>query len=266
MEKYIFKKIIKLFSDYSLFAQKGKGDLSTLEAKKNLDLTKFLNPFHSFEVSSYALVDITELKIIKVGNNIMQLTGYEADYFEGKGFNKFLKLHSLLDIYRSLKGGSQYFKYLYSQEKEKRPHIKANRTLDLYKKNGEKIHVLVQGVPVLFNSKMEVILMLIICTDITSLKPDTNYSHFIIDSGDPNHIKKIEVNTLVEKSEDSFSPSPAEKKVLHLLSEGYSSKQIAQKLYLSEHTIKNHRKNMLKKFDCNSSSGLVKKAILNGWV
>jgi DNA-binding CsgD family transcriptional regulator len=266
MEKYIFKKILKLFSDYSFFAQKGKGDLSTLEAKRNLDLSKFLYAFHSFEVSSYALVDLSELKILKVGDSFMQLTGYQPDYFEGKGFYKFLKVHSLIDIYRSLKGGSQYFKYLYSQEKEKRPHIKANRTLDLYKKNGEIIHVLVQGVPVLFNSKMEVVLMLIICTDITSLKPDNNYSHFIIDTSDPNHIKKIEVNTLVEEPEDSFSPSPAEKKVLHLLSEGYSSKQIAEKLFLSEHTIKNHRKNMLKKFECKTSSGLVKKAILQGWV
>lgn len=266
MEKSVFKKVLKVFSDYSLFAQKGKGDVSTLDAKKNLDLSKFLNAFHSFEVSSYALVDITEFKIIKVGDTFKQLTGYDADYFEGKKFNKFLKLHSLLDIYRSLKGGSQYFKYLYSQEKEKRPHIKANRTLDLYKKNGEKIHVLVQGIPVLFNSKMEVILILIICTDITSLKPDHSYSHFIIDSSDPNQIKKIEVNTLTEEPEDNFSPSPAEKKVLYLLSDGFSSKQIAEKLFLSEHTVKNHRKNMLKKFDCSSSSGLVRKAVLSGWI
>ena len=74
MEKYIFKKILKLFSDYSFFAQKGKGDLSTLEAKRNLDLSKFLYAFHSFEVSSYALVDLSELKILKVGDSFMQLT------------------------------------------------------------------------------------------------------------------------------------------------------------------------------------------------
>jgi DNA-binding CsgD family transcriptional regulator len=134
------------------------------------------------------------------------------------------------------------------------------------KKNGEKIHVLVQSVPVLFNAKMEVILILVICTDISSLKPDRTFTHYIIDSSDTDQIKKIVINHPNDESDSYLEPSPAEKKVLGFLSEGLSSKQIAEKLYLSEHTIKNHRKNMLKKFDCTSSSGLIRKAILNGWI
>jgi multidrug efflux pump subunit AcrB/DNA-binding CsgD family transcriptional regulator len=65
----------------------------------------------------------------------------------------------------------------------------------------------------------------------------------------------------------SKSPiSGSEKKVLLLMAEGKSSKQIADLLYLSEHTVKNHRKKMLKKIGCASSSELVRTSIMNGWL
>ena len=38
-----------------------------------------------------------------------------------------------------------------------------------------------------------------------------------------------------------------EEKVVHLVAEGLTNKQIAEKLYLSFHTVKTHRKNIIKK-------------------
>jgi DNA-binding CsgD family transcriptional regulator len=262
------KNLIKLFSIYSIFAQKAKGDISTQKAKKDFDLDNVLNAFHSFDLYTYALVDIADLKIVKVGVTIKQLTGYDISYFEGKGYFKILKLHSIHDLYKSLKGGIQYFNYFYAQKKENRPFIKANRTLDLIRKDGSKIHVLIQGIPVLFNDKMEAIMFLIITTDISAMKTDHKFSHFIIDASDENDIKKIVTDHSSEENDDfsNQSPSPAEKKILVQISQGLSSKQIADKLFLSEHTVKTHRKNLMKKNQCGSSSELVRKAILNGWI
>jgi DNA-binding CsgD family transcriptional regulator len=45
---------------------------------------------------------------------------------------------------------------------------------------------------------------------------------------------------------------------------GSNSKQIAGKLDLSINTINNHRKNMLKKMDCKTSSQLLKKIFNDG--
>lgn len=58
----------------------------------------------------------------------------------------------------------------------------------------------------------------------------------------------------------------SELKVLRLMADGFSSKQIAEKLFLSEHTVKNHGKNMLFKTESNSLSELVKRAIMEGWL
>lgn len=56
----------------------------------------------------------------------------------------------------------------------------------------------------------------------------------------------------------SYGPlSKREVEVLYLLSKGYSSKQIASQLFLSENTVNNHRKNMLYKTGNRNTSELI---------
>ena len=55
--------------------------------------------------------------------------------------------------------------------------------------------------------------------------------------------------------------SPREKEVLELVAQGFSTKQIADKLDISVRTVESHRINMLKKLKVNNTAGLIKKAI-----
>lgn len=48
-----------------------------------------------------------------------------------------------------------------------------------------------------------------------------------------------------------------EKEIVHLVAEGLTTKQIAEKLFLSPHTVSTHRKNALKKLQINSVPELV---------
>ena len=45
------------------------------------------------------------------------------------------------------------------------------------------------------------------------------------------------------------------------MSLGFKNTDIAEKLFISEHTVKNHRKNVLKKSNSKSSSELIAKCI-----
>lgn len=54
-----------------------------------------------------------------------------------------------------------------------------------------------------------------------------------------------------------------EKEVLKFLAEGLSSKQIADKVFLSEHTVIVHRKNMMAKTNSGNIAELVSWAIRN---
>jgi len=54
-----------------------------------------------------------------------------------------------------------------------------------------------------------------------------------------------------------------EKEILSCIAMGLSSKQIAGKLYISENTVANHRRNMLRKKGVKSSAELIAGNITN---
>ncbi|ELR71680.1 LuxR family transcriptional regulator protein [Fulvivirga imtechensis AK7] len=57
-----------------------------------------------------------------------------------------------------------------------------------------------------------------------------------------------------------------EMQVLRLIADGYSAKQIADKLYISEHTAINHRKNLIEKFNVKNTAELIKDASKVYWL
>lgn len=57
-----------------------------------------------------------------------------------------------------------------------------------------------------------------------------------------------------------------EKEILHMISEGMTTPQIADKLNLSQLTIETHRRNLLQKFDVNNVAALIKVAVQQGLV
>lgn len=68
------------------------------------------------------------------------------------------------------------------------------------------------------------------------------------------------------KSDEQHLPTEKEKHILRLIAKGYSTKEIAEELSLSFHTVESHRKNMLKKFQVNNITNLVFIATTKGWI
>jgi DNA-binding CsgD family transcriptional regulator len=262
----LIKQIVASYQDFSKIAQQSLGSKGIIEKKNNFNISSYLQQFHSFDTYCYFIADTSRLKIIEVGGAVEQLSGYEPSYFEGKSYQIMLKLYKIADVIKMTRGGSYYFNYLYQQLPEHRPFIKANVTVEMKRKNGSWLPVLFQSIPILFNDKMEVIYFLNILTDIESLNPSQKYAHYIIDSSDSQNIKKIPVHQKDFMQLPQTIISEAEKRVLALMANGMSSKQIAHELSLSEYTIKNHRKSMLQKTESSSSAALVKRALVEGWI
>ncbi len=75
---------------------------------------------------------------------------------------------------------------------------------------------------------------------------------------------------LLEKEYVYFHPeqesallTPQEKKILNFIVAGLNSRQIADKLFISERTVSNHRANILRKTNCKNSSQLLSFASLH---
>ena len=69
-----------------------------------------------------------------------------------------------------------------------------------------------------------------------------------------------ENKNLSAKKEETPELSEWELEVLFLMSEGLSSEKIADRLHVSAHTVKTHRKMLLKKLDAKNSAELIRKA------
>jgi len=57
-----------------------------------------------------------------------------------------------------------------------------------------------------------------------------------------------------------------EKEILHLISEGLTNNQIAEKLYISPLTVDSHRKNLLTKLNVNNTASLIRLAVQNALI
>lgn len=267
LDGLLFRKLVSSFQEMGSLSQRALGKADTVDKKKEFNLNEYLRIFHTFDRYFYSLADVSSLKVIDAGGPIEYCTGYTREEVINKGYRLMLKIHHLQDTIRSARGGARYFKYLYQQPAQHRPHIKVNRTLDLFCKDGRKIHVLAQSIPVLFNDAMEPIYMLNIFSDITDITSNRKYTHYIIDNSNEEAPKRIDLfNNDELPSTTDYTISPAEKRVIALIAEGKTSQEIAGELFLSIHTVKTHRKNMLEKFGCENSSQLIKKAVIAGWI
>ena len=60
------------------------------------------------------------------------------------------------------------------------------------------------------------------------------------------------------------SLSPREMEILYLISIGFTTGEIASKLFVSVETIRTHRKHLLEKFNARNMAGLVRRAFEYG--
>ena len=56
---------------------------------------------------------------------------------------------------------------------------------------------------------------------------------------------------------EGLNISEREMEIIKLIAEGYSNKEVADKLFLSTHTVTTHRKNIMNKLGLNNTAGLV---------
>ena len=72
------------------------------------------------------------------------------------------------------------------------------------------------------------------------------------------NIDKISFNSL---NTTSANLSERELQIIQFIAEGYTNSQIAAIIYLSNHTVNTHRKNIMKKLNVNNTAGIVMYAV-----
>jgi len=130
----------------------------------------------------------------------------------------------------------------------------SNRTR---KKNGSFITVLRQMTIVDVDTQGNIQSALAVCSDISDIKTSNEVTYSL--EGPNNDIFYTNVENILDKP-----PRPdlteRETEIIKLIAKGYSSKEIADLLFISPNTVITHRKNMMLKLEANNVVDLVLKS------
>jgi len=127
-----------------------------------------------------------------------------------------------------------------------------------------------QDIELFFQLKDSTIYIAVLANDNAECLPHTKKFDYIINSkGNKNEIFTVFENALKSNNksfENSSILSERETEVLKSVALGYTNQQIAEKLYISKHTVISHRKNITSKLGIKTVSGLTVYAVLNNLI
>lgn len=162
-----------------------------------------------------------------------------------------------------------YTRYLSKEDVLSYKNMFSYRMKDKY---GKILTMLYQAIPLSVHESGSPEHVLCIQTDVSHLKvtSTTDVSFLHLENGE-NYLN-------VDTAKGIFNPDTAEKnrrnlnelltirekEIVRNFAKGFNAEQIADQLHLSPHTIKTHRKNLLKKSGCNNTTELVAKCLTNG--
>ncbi len=239
----------------------------TLVSRKELSLLKNPN-FIDFVNSSPGITAIIDFQIegyLFMSDNVKEFWGYKSEDFIKYGMVKTITIFPVpqneILINKIIPLMFEYFSHY--AETGNAQDIRVSYNTKVIRADGSMGWYLHQ-IKILQsdeNNKPQFGLKLV--TDISDFKKDEAIDLVISKKDDNGIFKKIFSQTFVSDKKD-FNISEREIEVLALIGAGKSSKEIADLLFISEHTVNNHRKNMIRKLDVKSTGEIVKKAIAYG--
>ncbi len=189
----------------------------------------------------FSLTDYKKMEYIFISKSIEKVLGYTSDEFKRLGMEFYFEIIHAEDKKKLELIHKIIFEHFYNVPKEERTKLKFDFNLRFINSDQRSVHILQEITFGTLTEKGEPQLDFSTYTDISSCKND-NIVRLTIHKYDKGECKCI-YNTDVE--ENHYSLSKRQMQILELISYGFTSGQIAEKLQLSFDTVKNHRRKIL---------------------
>jgi DNA-binding CsgD family transcriptional regulator len=209
----------------------------------------------------YYVFDLQNASIQFVSPGITEVLGYNPEQFTPEFF--FQIIHPD-DAPAFINFGKKSVQFFNSIAPEDIFSYKVRFDFRLRKNTGDYIRVLQQVVTLQTTETGGVNKTLGIHTDISHIKTEGNpVLSFVGMEGKPSYLN-VELSA-------AFSPTtelltPREKEILYYIVHGKPSIEIADILFISIHTVLNHRRNILAKTNTETTAELIVKSVKEGWV
>ena len=218
------------------------------------------NPSLSF------ILDYRTGKYYHFSSNALQVTGHKKESFLVEGVGLVIEIHNKEDgriYYNSI--FEKRLKFMQSLNPKERSFYSYQHNFRLLSKD-KKQKTLLQEYQVLkADAKGNPLVIMGFCTDISHIKTDTRITDAII-LRKPGEIPVlVEVNYYYPRAEEGLL-SNKELEILKWILEGLNSKEIADKLHISTHTVRTHRKHMHEKTNAKNIADLLRYALDNSFI
>jgi len=210
------------------------------------------------------ILDVRTRKFIFISDNISDLSGHELDAYREHGLEFHESLVNPDDMKIIRKFMVQIWQVLEETPVLSRAGYKFSFDYRILNSNGKEIRILEQNSVFQHDSIGNITHLMGVCSDITHWKKSSMPLAILESVHEKKQFVFMENNLAIHKSKTILSKRELE--IAKLMAEGRSSKFIADKLFISFHTVNTHRKNMIEKTRCNNTVGLVQFVLANGLI
>jgi DNA-binding CsgD family transcriptional regulator len=247
----------------TFFASKYKApsDGQLTEDVKNLLENPLLKQF-IFANNQVTVIDHSIGGYRYISESILQVMGYPASDFLQKGLSFALGLIHPDDLMVMSPVFEKVTSLIQDVKEKDRPYFRFNYSVRYKSPSGLRL-LYQQNIPLAFNEVGLPYLLVALVSDITHYAKNdgVHYSVSVHVPGEP--IKQL----LSSRSGHTNNPlSERESEIVLHLANGLDTNEIAEKLSISEGTVRKHRQNILEKTQAKNSVHLVRLAVANGWV
>jgi DNA-binding CsgD family transcriptional regulator len=214
----------------------------------------YLNEFSLSDNSVRLIYDHVNNKIIHITDNAESLGGYPINKFYSLGLPFLLQIVT----FEHLDFGYKWWKWSYEIQLKYGASSKSKQAfcgVKLKHKDGHNLRVLFRQVGIRWDKNGFITVSALTLDDVSHLmKADFYWGRIESTEADKRFFHLV-------STEKTYKPSDIltdrEKEIVLLLAQGKESKEIGSQLFISQHTVDNHRRNMIAKFGVRDTTGLI---------
>ena len=211
----------------------------------------------------YFIADYRHRQLVHVQGPVEEMTGYPAEAWTGRWYPELGRLIHPDDREDVLFLADRANRFLYAQPPGTRLGSRSALTFRAVRRDGRVFGCMLCETPLHMDSQGSVRYTVTRVADMSHLKTEPCVSLNLLNADDAAQLPQT---CRPPETPAAVSPkiSSREKEVIRLLADGLNSREIADRLFVSPHTVRTHRKNLLARTHTCSAGELVGFAVRNG--